>query len=203
MAIKDSNTEQQIIQTAKQLFFKEGRFRATTQEIADAAGVNRTLVHYYFRSKDVLFNKVLEDARNTVITQMETIMQTSTSFRDKINHFIDVMIDQSLNYPYLDIYIVTRMNSENKEQGDTILDDFQKKRSYQRFKQFLQEIQNEMDKGTIPKSTPTHFFLNLMSMLVYPAVAQPMFRKLFNLSEKQYRQLLTDRKEVILKTLFS
>ncbi len=55
MAAKDtgSSTENLIKETAMRVFFKEGRFTATTQEIADAAGVNRTLLHYYFRSRDI------------------------------------------------------------------------------------------------------------------------------------------------------
>ena len=71
MSTKDSATEDLIKETAKRIFFAEGRFNATTQEIADAAGVNRTLVHYYFRSRDLLFEKVW--------------MEGQTEFKDKLN----------------------------------------------------------------------------------------------------------------------
>ncbi len=48
---EDLDTEQLIIDTALKVFFTEGRFKATTQEIADAAGVNRTLINYYQMNK--------------------------------------------------------------------------------------------------------------------------------------------------------
>ncbi|HYD90018.1 MAG TPA: helix-turn-helix domain-containing protein, partial [Flavobacterium sp.] len=54
-AKEQQDTERLIKETAKRVFFGEGRFNATTQEIADAAGVNRTLINYYFRSRDKLF----------------------------------------------------------------------------------------------------------------------------------------------------
>jgi len=54
----DQDTEKLIMETAKNIFFGEGRFNATTQEIADAAGVNRTLINYYFRSRDKPYLKM-------------------------------------------------------------------------------------------------------------------------------------------------
>ena len=60
---KDDATEELIKNTAKKIFFGEGKFNATTQEIADAAGINRTLINYYFRSRDKLFEIVLQDAQ--------------------------------------------------------------------------------------------------------------------------------------------
>ena len=51
---KKDQTQQLIKETTKNLFFVKGKFDATTQEIADEAGVNRTLINYYFRSRDNL-----------------------------------------------------------------------------------------------------------------------------------------------------
>ncbi len=49
MAARDTGAEQKIKDTAKRLYFAEGRINATILDIADAAGVSRTLVNYYFR----------------------------------------------------------------------------------------------------------------------------------------------------------
>lgn len=57
-----SDTERLIMETSMNVFFAEGRFNATTQEIADAAGVNRTLINYYFRSRNNLFEIVFQNA---------------------------------------------------------------------------------------------------------------------------------------------
>lgn len=199
MAVKDSATEQQIKEAAKQLFFKQGRFKATTQEIADAAGVNRTLVNYYFRSRDVLFDQVLQGARDSMNERLRNpAMDKTMPLRKKVEFLIDVMMDHALNYPYMDIYMITRMN-DDVEHKNGVLADMKK---VEEVKQFLKDIETEMEKGTIEKMPPFQFFLNLLSLLSYPVIAQPLFKKVFNYSDRQYNQLLKERKEIILKTLF-
>ena len=197
MAVKDSITEQQIKDAAKKLFFGEGRFKATTQEIADAAGVNRTLVNYYFRSRDQLFDQVLKDARDSMDSRMNTTFLNAKSFREKLGMFIDVFMEQSITYPYLDLYMLARINDDVERQNEIISD----LKKTEKLKHFLKDIEDEMAKGTIEKMAPIQFFLNLISLMTYPMVMQPLFKKIFNYTDKQYRQLISDRKEIILNLL--
>lgn len=106
----DIETEELIKRTAKMLFFEEGKFNATTQEIADAAGVNRTLINYYFRSRDNLFNLVFEDAVKREEELRETILFSELPFKQKFENYIDESIRQAIEYPYLQTYIVSKIN---------------------------------------------------------------------------------------------
>jgi AcrR family transcriptional regulator len=198
MAVKDSQTEQQIKDAARRLFFTEGRFKATTQEIADAAGVNRTLVNYYFRSRDQLFDQILKEARDQMDSRMNATIDNNITFREKIEHFIDLFMEQAIAYPYLDIYMVSRMNDDVERQNE-ILAEIKKT---DRLKNFLKDVEEEIKKGNIEEMPPVQFFLNMLSLLTYPSVMQTFFKKIFNYSDKQYRQLLAARKEIILKMLF-
>lgn len=198
MAVKDSQTEQQIKDAARRLFFAEGRFNATTQEIADAAGVNRTLVNYYFRSRDLLFDQILKEARDTMDQRLDMAMSNETSFKKKIEHFIDIFTEQAFTYPYLDIYMVTRINEDVEKQNEIISD----LKKTDRVKNFLKDVEVEIKKGTVEKMEPVQFLINLISLLSHPVVIQPLFKKLFNYSDKQYKQMLVARKELILKMLF-
>lgn len=198
MAVKDSHTEQQIKDAARRLFFTEGRFKATTQEIADAAGVNRTLVNYYFRSRDQLFDQILKEARDQMDSRMNATIDNNITFREKIEHFIDLFMEQAMTYPYLDTYMVSRMNDDVERQNE-ILAEIKKT---DRLKNFLKDVEGEIKKGNIEEMPPVQFFLNMLSLLTYPSVMQTFFKKIFNYSDKQYRQLLAARKEIILKMLF-
>ena len=198
MAVKDSITERHIKEAAKKLFFKEGRFKATTQEIADAAGVNRTLVNYYFRSRDVLFDQVLSDAKNAMTDRLKSSAgEENIPFRLRIERFIDVMLEHSSAYPYMDIYLVSRMNDDINQQND-VLADIKKTDD---LKAFLKLIETEMNKGTIEKMPPVQFLLNLLSLLTYPVIVQPLFKKILQFSDRQYQQMLKERRAIILKTL--
>jgi AcrR family transcriptional regulator len=58
MGEKDLNTEEKILEAAAQEFIQKGRSGARMQEIANNAGINKALLHYYYRSKDMLFESV-------------------------------------------------------------------------------------------------------------------------------------------------
>lgn len=197
MAVKDSATEQLIKDTAKKVFFCEGRFNATTQDIANAAGVNRTLLNYYFRSRDILFAQVLEEAMEAMDKRMENIFLSNLSFKTKIENFIDVFSAEGIEYPYLDSYMITRINqvSLNQVCGDfTIVN--------AKLTIFLKEVETEIKKGNIIKMPPAHFFLNMMSLIAHPLCMQTLFKKVLNQSDTAYKKTIKERKQFIIKALF-
>lgn len=198
MSTKDTATEDLIKQTAKKIFFTEGRFNATTQEIADAAGVNRTLVHYYFRSRDLLFEKVWMEGQAEFREKLMEEPDQSLNFKGKIARFIDVWMAQAQKYPYLDAYLAANMHA-----GD-FLDNVAKLRPDQetRRKAFLEEIENEMKAGAIPEMDPAQFVLNLISLISYPLTMRPLIERSLSLTKKKYDALMKERKEAILKVLF-
>lgn len=192
--IKDVETEVIIRRAAKKLFFEEGKFNATTQEIADAAGVNRTLINYYFRSRDNLFNLIFEEAVKREEELREKILYSELPFKEKIELYIEDSIHQAQNYPYLETYIVSRIN-DGCFYDETV--DFDKFRE-----RFFEEIQSEIEKGTIDAIEPIQFILNIASLTAFPNAIRPLFKTMMKLSDETYDQLIADRKEIIMKMLF-
>lgn len=190
----DIDTEQLIKDTAKRVFFGEGRFNATTQEIADAAGVNRTLINYYFRSRDNLFQIVFEDAEMEEQKRTEMIVASELPLREKIAAFLDIFFEQASRYPYLEMYIVTQMNQgschKDPEVMGRLLDNFYK------------EIEIEMEKGNIIKMRPQQFVINMISLTSFPVSMRPMIQHTMGFSPEGYDAILAERKEIILQTLF-
>ncbi len=198
MAVKDSATEDLIKETAKKLFFAEGKFHATTQEIAEAAGVNRTLVHYYFRSRDALFELVLQEAMVKIERRAEIFLTEGLHFRGKVEKYIDEFTEQALRFPYLDTYVVNKMN-ESLEHMTTLFKD-SSRREKQRI--FLGQAVEAIERGEVRAKDPVLFYLDLFSLLAHPIALQPIYKKAFNLSDKKYEKLMRDRKQAILELLF-
>lgn len=194
MSTKDIDTEKLIKDTAKQIFFGEGRFNATTQEIADAAGVNRTLINYYFRSRNNLFDIVFEDAQQQEHERTEQIVFSDLPLKEKVSQHLDIFFEQAKKYPYLEIYMVTQMNQgcafKDQEKMATMLD------------KFYLEISLEMDKGTIEKMRPEQFVLNFISLTSFPISMRPLLQETMGISKENFDSLLEERKEIILNTLF-
>ena len=191
---KDIETEELIKKTAKRLFFGEGKFNATTQEIADAAGVNRTLINYYFRSRDNLFNQIFEDAVKREEKLREKVLFSDLPFKEKIEMYIDDSLLQAKDYPYLETYIVSRINDGcfYKEEDE-----------WEKFmKRFYEEFENEVKKGTIEKMEPLQFILNIASLVSFPVAIRPLFQSTMRISDAEYDRILSERKEIIMKILF-
>jgi AcrR family transcriptional regulator len=195
MATRDTGAEQLIKDTAKRIFFAEGKLNATTQDIADAAGVTRTLVNYYFRSKDVLFKQVFDESMQDMGKRMDEVIQSTLPFKKKIERFIEIFYTQLTAYPYQESFMIAEINSNAfsipKKDGPNIL------------AAFLKEIQAEMEKGVVKKMKPMNFLLNLFALMAYPLLTRPLFKIIFELDDLQYTKLLNERKKMIVDILFN
>jgi TetR/AcrR family transcriptional regulator len=199
MPVKDGKTEQLIKDTAKRIFLTEGKMLATTQDIADAAGVNRTLLHYYFKSRDVLFNMVFKEALTKLRTRLHEILGSPLPFKQKIENLVDVFYEELRQSPYLETFIALHLNEEPDKYEELFTG---LPGGKERMKNFLKEIQGEMEKGSISEMKPVNFFINLFSLLAYPFVARPIYLKMFDLSNTGYNKLLVERKKSIISILF-
>ncbi len=199
MSVKDGNTEQHIKDTARRIFLKEGKLMATTQEIADAAGVNRTLLHYYFRSRDVLFDSVFQEALTNLRERLHEVMGAALDFRKKIEGLVDVFYEELTELPYLETFVAVQLNQDPEKYKEMFVHIPGGK---ERIRNFLKEIQHEMEKGTIPEMKPINYFINLFALMAHPYVARPVFINMFDLTSTAYNKLLPERKSMIMSLLF-
>lgn len=194
MPLKNTGTEQLIKDTAKKLLFAEGKLHATTQEIADAAGVNRTSLHYYFRSRDQLIAAVFQDAMQALSLSLDECLSAKVSFRTKTEKVIDVFLKDMIAFPYQETFLVTEMNTLGMELMGKIHSG--------PVKAYLKEAAAEMEQGNIEQMDPVHFLMNLFSLLSYPLIMAPLYKQLFGMSDKNYKALINDRKKIIMVLLF-
>lgn len=199
MPVKDCKTEKLILDTAAKVFFAEGRLNATTQDLADAAGLSRTLIHYYFRSKKSLVDAVVRSTLLEFKRNGDQILTTDIPFREKTEMFIDDFLKNQQRYPYLEAFITTRKIRRSSEAyGNT---DHRKKSSAP-MKLYLKEIENEMNRGIIPKSNPIHFLMNMFSLMAYPVLMKQMYTGMLDIDEDGYAEILRERKQLIINILF-
>ncbi|WP_144282858.1 TetR/AcrR family transcriptional regulator [Chryseobacterium echinoideorum] len=190
---KKDQTQELIKDTAKNLFFVQGKFDATTQEIADEAGVNRTLINYYFRSRDNLIQIIFNEAQRVEKEKSEIIMNSDLPFKEKISQFIEGSLSTSLQYPYLETYIVSQINKGTCHQKDIEEKDLEK---------LYDDIIKEMNKGNIEKMAPIQFLINMISLLVFPSAVRPLLMENLMISESEFNKIISERKEIIINMLF-
>ena len=191
-------TEKLIKETAKRVFFQKGLLNATTQQIADEAGVNRALIHYYFRSRDQLFKAILEEAVNETRNKVDSIFNSDEPFKVKISKYLDVFIDRNAEFPYMQNFIIT----EIMQDPEKMKEHFSRKRNHM-LKHIVPPLTKEIESGNMEAIDPEHFIVNMMSMCSYPLVAKPFIQNMFSYDDKMYRKFLKERKQVIYKVLFN
>jgi len=194
MPLKNTGTEQHIKDTAKRLLFAEGKLHATTQEIADAAGVNRTALHYYFRSRDLLIAAIFQDAMLDLSERLNECMAADQSFKTKTENIVAVFLKHMIAFPYQETFLVIEINTLGKKLITNIQSG--------PVKSYLKEAAEEMDKGTIEKMNPSHFLMNLFSLLSYPLIMAPLYKTLFGVSGKDFKELMDERGKIIINLIF-
>lgn len=153
MAARDTGAEQLIKDTAKHIFFAEGKLHAGTQDIANAAGVSRTLLNYYFRSKDILIDKVFQEAMQGLTHRLDVVMESKLSFKDKIGKLIEIYLEEATAFPYQETFLITEINCRTCHPGLNTHPKILRK--------FLSQVQTEMDEGRIARLDPIQFMMNL------------------------------------------
>ncbi|MFT4537539.1 MAG: AcrR family transcriptional regulator [Saprospiraceae bacterium] len=193
MSEKENGTEYKIKEAARKVFLEKGFAATKTREIAEAADINLALLNYYFRSKKKLYDIIMIETLQSFSSGVISIFNDeSTSIREKVslfvNHYIDLLTQNENVAPF--IINAVRDNPEEYISKIGILDKV--KGSI-----FIQQFQEGMVKGEIPSINPVHFILNLMSLIVFPFIAQPMVSVVSGIPKDSFLEIVQERKRLI------
>lgn len=163
---KDINTEQRILSAAKQVFMQKGMKAATTQEIADVAGVNRALLHYYFRSKEKLHIAVFREVMNVNMPNLTGIMIARRPFAERIRTFISAYMDVLAANSYLAQFLVYELQTHP--------DRFIQLLNATNPQRLLRIIDHTLHKEGIHHVAAVDLMVNMVSMCIFPFIIKPV-----------------------------
>lgn len=191
---KNQGTEKKILDAARKVFVAKGLAGARMQEIADEAGINKALLHYYFRSKDKLFQHILGEVLDTLSIKIVDTLHNDNTLFEKLRQFINMYSEILIKNPYLPMFVLNEMN----QNPDGLRKFFLEKRILGEIMAFVTELMREINNGKIRPVHPIHIILNMLGMLVFPFAARPMIEPA--LKENigvDYIDILEERKEVV------
>jgi TetR/AcrR family transcriptional regulator len=188
MGTQDGNTEEKILEAAKTIFMQYGLYGARMQDIADTAGINKALLHYYFRSKEKLFDAVFEGALEKYFGQMTVIADTSIPLVERVHQYIDNVFQFYVEYPQMSIFIIKEISS-NPEMFKLKVEGLKGEH-----KSVLIPTLTEMiAKKEIEELDPVIFLINLHSLCAYPFLASPIFKVLMKKAGQTWSDDTFDR----------
>ena len=187
--VKDTTTESGILDAAKRIFQHKGMMGARMQEIADEAGINKALLHYYFRSKQLLFEAVFKKAFSMLAPQLNEIMNADTSIFEKIRNFSNNYISFVIKHPYLPNFIIQELN-RNPEFVQNLVAE----KNFPNIAKFKKQVNDKVAEGAIKPIKAEQLFINIMALNIFPFIGAPLLKGFININDKKYEQLMEERK---------
>jgi AcrR family transcriptional regulator len=172
-----TNSESKILSAAVKEFIAKGYSGARMQEIADKAGLNKALLHYYFKSKEQLYTRVLEAEFSRMMSGIISALEGEGDFKTWLKGIIHQYLHEIQSRPHFSRFILWELNSEKKRLPGLLAKAF-KERGYTS-NPILQKVQFKLNEAGLTEVSPVHFLLNLLSLCIYPSLAMPVFEKVF------------------------
>lgn len=181
-------TEEKLMWAAKNAFIKYGLEGARMQDIANEAGISKSMLHYYFSSKEKLFEQIFRQAVSDIFSKLREILDSDESVLGKINRLAGEYIDFLLEHPYLPLFVL----HESHKDPMAFKNDFLAPHDMTFTNRFVSQITEEVKSGQIRAINPHILIQQIMGMCVFPIVAQPVLQTLMNVDDKGYIHLLKE-----------
>jgi TetR/AcrR family transcriptional regulator len=193
----DASTRDRILALASTVFYQKGLSGARMQEIADLAGINKAMLHYYFKSKEQLFDTVFQQALGQFLGGIAQVLSGDAPLRTKIEQYVAYTTTALADTPALAAFIVHELQQHPERLSAQFSD-----RSLINLDSFRQQLAAAGPQHQVPNAAE-HFFTNMVALCVYPVLAQPLLSRLLHQNEAHYRRFLRERAAHVTQQLFA
>ena len=193
----DGETEERILEAARQVFIRRGTQGARMQEIAREAGVNQALLHYYFRSKERLAAAVFQMIAGRILPALIDALGSDLSLPEKVDRVIALYLQNLALNPFLAGYVISELHHHPEraaqlftgaigaEPARVVPPVIEKVRG---------QIEDAVAAGTMRSITAQQFVVNLISLCVFPFAARPILAVILGLDAKTFPRFIEQRR---------
>ncbi len=147
------------------------------------------MLHYYYRSKQLLFEAVFNNAFSLLAPQLNKVLNDDSSIENKIKNFTSNYISFISKHPYLPNFIIQELN-RNPE----FILKLKENKGFPNIEKFKKQVQLEIDNGTLKQIKGEQLFINILSLSIFPFVATPLIKAFANLDDTTFKKLMDERK---------
>ncbi len=189
----DLETREKILDAAHQVFLRKGTAGSRTQEIADEAGVNKALVHYYFGTKAALADAIFERSLGTLVPLMFRILADEhRTIEQKVRDIVREQIEFHSTHPYLAGYMVSEMHAEPERVAAIMA-----RRGHPPRDVLRRQIREAVLAGSMRPISAEQFIVNLMGLLIFPFAMRPGLVVLLDLNSSGWAAFIEERKRLL------
>ncbi|MCO6461752.1 MAG: TetR/AcrR family transcriptional regulator [Saprospiraceae bacterium] len=190
---KDTTTEDRIKASARAVFHRKGFAATRTRDIAEDAGINIALLNYYFRSKENLFQIIMLETMSRFLLMMSDFLNDEKSSLDKK---VELVASNYIDFIMIEPDIPIFMLNEIRNNTESLLNKLPIKDIILN-SAFFSQHRELVAKGKIKEPNPLHFLMNMLSLVVFPFIAQPLLKAISETDDKAFKELMQERKKLI------
>ncbi len=197
------STEQQILQSATELFFERGYAATSTTDIAKRAGCNQALVHYYYRTKENLFRQIFVTKIEEILTILDQPAPENLDINGLVAHYVNLYFDFICKQPRAPFFLVNELiiNAERREfVRETFMKNIRRQLMYYSFDQIIKQA---VKQGKIAPIETLDLLLNVASLTISSFLIAPIYADLLQRDETAQREFIEQRRQETIKTILA
>lgn len=189
----NQNMEEAILNAATKLFLEKGFKSTSTTEIAKKAGCNQALVHYYYRTKDRLFEAIFQNKVKFFIGALLGVENENLPYQEKLANKIESHFEAIKTDPKLPLFFFNELSTNPKriEAIKTSIGDLPDLA----FSKMDSELQVEIKKGAVRPIEIRDLLMTIVSLNLFVFIGEPMFKIMTKQSDEAYSKFLEHRKK--------
>jgi AcrR family transcriptional regulator len=189
----DASTEERIKNAARTVFHKKGYAATRTRDIAEEAGINLALLNYYFRSKEKLFEIIMLETLIGFSHGLQDILTDEhTTFEQKIEQLVANYLDMFAEESDIPMFVLSEIRNRLEDLFEKLPIKVLLENSV-----FVKQFQEKVADGQIKEPNILHLLMNLLGVIVFPFVGQPLIMAIGGLDKFLFNQLMQERKKLI------
>lgn len=199
MAKRTSERKQEILDAALDEFVEKGTDGVRMQSIADKVGVTKAMIHYYFDTKEKLFQKVFGEACKMLFGDLMKILETDVPLFHKIDQFTNQALKRFHTYPALAGFIVTELNYNSEETAKLLWEKIDFNRTI-----FERQLDTAASNYEIARVSSQHVLANILSLCLFPCTGRTFMQELLLIDgQQEYKEFLDQRSGIISDTIIN
>ena len=187
------STEQIILEAAEAEFLEKGYGNAKMMAIAKRVNVAHSMLHYYFRSKENLFQTIFLQKAQTVLPMFEGALEKRLPFFEAVRILIEAQFNFLAKNPKLPLFLLTEIltNKKNKK----LLFDVLSRKTIPVLNKLKRMLDEEIKKGAVRPIEFYNFIMNIIAINASTFLAFPILQEIAEEADKSITNLLSERRE--------
>ena len=191
MIENDKLTEEKIFEAATEVFLEKGMDGARMQDIANQAGINKALLHYYYRTKEKLFSAVFEMIARKIFKKFAPVLDVNLTLEEKIRFFFKEHISFLQKNPRLPGFLLNEVN-RNPERIKKVIASIDFNNLWE---ELYKQHKDEFNRYNITQSNLPQLMISMAGISVFPFAARGILEGILGKVNVDFNDFIEERKE--------